>query len=228
MFVVLVVLVFLADWLAPHRHLPWRGLDMDAPVGLATGAKISFISLAPSRVCLGKLDQATRLNYAQAEPKTDGKTCGWRLAVHMTGASGAKFRPHKVTAQCPVVLASYIWLREVDKHARKYLGSGLKKTYHAGTYSCRRQRGNGSDAWSEHAFANAFDVTGFELIDGRVISIAKHWRSDGSKEGKALRKFLKKSRSSACKLFNVVLSPDYNNAHKDHFHLDQGPGSSCR
>jgi len=226
--VVLVVLAFLADWLAPHRHLPWRGLDMDAPIGLATGTKISFISLAPSRVCLNKLGQATHLNYAQAEAKRDGKTCGWTLAVNMTRASGSQFRPRKVTAQCPVVLASYIWLRQVDKHARKYLGSGLKKTHHAGTYSCRRQRGNGSGVWSQHAFANAWDVTGFELADGRVISIAKHWRSDGSKAGKSRRKFLKKSRRSACRLFNVVLTPDFNAAHKDHFHLDQGPSSSCR
>jgi len=200
---------------------------MEAPVGLATGTKISFIARAPSRVCLGKLDQAKRLDYAQAAPKTEGKTCGWNIAANMTRASSTKFRPHTVTAQCPVVLASYIWLREVNRHAKKYLGSGLKKTHHAGTYSCRRQRGNTSGAWSEHAFANAWDVTGFELADGRVISISKHWQSDGSKVGKARRKFLKKSRISACQVFNVVLTPDYNAAHKDHFHLDQGPSSSC-
>ncbi|MBL4853128.1 MAG: extensin family protein [Robiginitomaculum sp.] len=217
----------MADFLVPHRHLPWRGLDVEAPVGLATGTKISLIALAPSRVCLNKLDQARRLDYAQAAPKKGAQACGWNIAANMTGASGSKFRPHTVTAQCSIVLASYIWLREVDRHAQTYLGSGLKKTHHAGTYSCRRQRGNGSGAWSEHAFANAWDVTGFELADGRVISIFKHWRSDGSKTGKARRKFLRKTRASACQLFNVVLTPDYNTAHKDHFHLDQGPSSSC-
>ncbi len=200
---------------------------MDAPVGLATGAKISLIALAPSRVCLNKLSQAQHLDYAQAAPKNEGRTCGWTIAANMTGAGGSKFRPHTVTAQCQVVLASYIWLLEVDGHAQKYLGSGLKKTHHTGTYSCRRQRGNASGTWSQHAFANAWDITGFELEDGQVISITKHWRSDGSKVAKARSKFLKKSRASACKLFNVVLTPDFNAAHKDHFHLDQGPNSSC-
>ncbi len=201
---------------------------MEAPIGFATGTKITLIALGPSSTCMSKLDEARHLSYAQAAPKKDGGKCGWNIAATMTKASNTSFRPKQVTGQCPLMLASYIWLKQVDKDARKYLGSGLKKVHHAGTYSCRRQRGNNSGAWSEHAFANAWDVTGFELEDGRVISVLKHWHSDGSKEGRAKAKFLIKSRSSACRLFRVVLSPDYNAAHKDHFHLDQGPSLSCR
>lgn len=220
------------DRTVPPRHLPWKPLNVEAPIGLATGTKITLIAMGPSSVCLDKLGEAQSLSAIRAAPKKDGGkgngACGWKIATTMTSASGSSFRPRQVTAQCPLVLASYIWLRQVDEHARKYLGSGLKKTHHAGTYSCRRQNGNSSGAWSEHAFANAWDITGFELEDGRVISVLKHWRSDGSKDGRAKAKFLNKSRSSACRLFRVVLSPDYNAAHKDHFHLDQGPSFSCR
>jgi len=210
------------------RHLPWKPLDVEAPLGLATGTKITLIALGPSSTCMGKLDDALYLNHVQAAAKKDGDTCGWNIAATMTKVSGATFRPRQVTGQCPLVLASYIWLKQVDEHARKYLGSGLKKTHHAGTYSCRRQNGNSSGAWSEHAYANAWDITGFELADGRVVSVLKHWHSDGSKEGRAKAKFLNKTRGSACRLFRVVLSPDYNAAHKDHLHLDQGPSLSCR
>ncbi len=228
----LLILLFIIDRTVPPHHLPWKPLDIEAPIGLATGTKITLIAMGPSSKCLDKLGEAQSLDYIQAPPKKDSgkgnKACGWKIAATMTQASGAKFRPRQVTAQCPLVLASYIWLREVDEHAQKYLGSGLKKVHHAGTYSCRRQRGNSSGAWSEHAFGNAWDITGFELEDGRVISVLKHWRSDGSKQGRAKAKFLNKSRGSACKLFRVVLSPDYNAAHKDHFHLDQGPTMSCR
>ncbi len=212
----------------PPRHLPWKPLNIEAPIGFATGTKITLIALRPSAVCMAKLDEAQQLNYVQAAPKKDGDTCGWKVAATITKASGATFRPSQVTGQCPLMLASYIWLRQVDEYAREYLGSGLKKTHHAGTYSCRRQKGNGSGAWSEHAFANAWDITGFELADGRVISVLKHWRSDGSQQGRAKAKFLNKSRGAACRLFRVVLSPDYNAAHKDHFHLDQGPSLTCR
>jgi hypothetical protein len=31
-----------------------------------------------------------------------------------------------------------------------------------------------------------------------------------------------------CRLFRGMLSPDYNDAHRDHFHLDMGPYILCR
>ena len=201
---------------------------MEADIGLATGTKITLVSLAPSSVCLGKLADAQSLDYVQAEPKRENKPCGWNIATRMTKASDISFRPRDVTSQCSVMMASYIWLRDVDKAAQKYLGSGLKSVHHAGTFSCRRQRGNSSGAWSEHAFANAWDIMGFELDDGRVVSVLKDWKQGGSEDSKMRARFLRDARGSACRVFRVVLSPDYNAAHKDHFHLDQGPYLSCR
>ena len=125
--------------------------------------------------------------------------------------------------QCPLSLGSYIWSREINAHAQKYLGAGLSEIYHAGTYSCRRQRGNGSGVWSEHAFANAWDVAAFELADGTLIRILSDW--DGAR---ARANFLREARDAACQIFRVTLSPDYNAAHADHFHLDMGPSKSCR
>lgn len=166
---------------------------------------------------------------AHRAPRKNGPgPCGFKVADTMTKIDHAGFRPKEVTGQCPLVLAGYIWLRAVDRQAQKILGSGIKFVHHAGTYSCRRQRGNGSGAWSEHAFANAWDVTGFELEDGRVISVLKDWQGGKGKDAKARRKFLHKARDKACRVFRVVLSPDYNAAHRDHFHLDQGPSLSCR
>jgi hypothetical protein len=76
---------------------------------------------------------------------------------------------------------------------------------------------------SKHAYAQAWDVTGFELEDGRVISVLKHWEKRGPK-----RNFLRAVRDDACRIFNVVLGPDYNAAHRDHFHVDMGGGVACR
>ncbi len=215
----------------PHRHLPWRPLNVEDRIGLATGTKITIIALLPSKTCQNKLAEAKNLNHSLAKPKRDNKTCGYKIANDMQKAQNIKFRPNTVTAQCPLILAGYIWLGEVNALAEKFLGAKVKKIHHAGTYSCRRQRGNNSGAWSEHAFANAWDITGFELEDGRVVSILRDW--DGNKnlsrqERKARKKFLHKSRDKACRLFRVTLSPDFNAAHKDHFHLDQGPSLSCR
>lgn len=222
----LILAILLLDHYAPPRHLPWKPLNVDKPIGLATGIKIGLIDLAPSTICLGKLASAKQLNYKQVASKNEGK-CGWKIAATMLEASKIKFKPKTVTAQCSLMLASYIWLRDIDTAARKRLGSGLKYIHHAGTYSCRRQRGNSSGAWSEHAFANAWDITGFELQDGQVISVLKHWNQDKSIAGKAKAKFLRDARHSACRVFRIVLTPDFNAAHKDHFHLEQGANFSC-
>ena len=82
--------------------------------------------------------------------------------------------------------------------------------------------------WSEHAFANAWDITGFELEDGRVISVLNTGIKAKRKIAKRKAKFLRDARGSACRVFRVVLTPNFNEAHKDHFHLDQGPSLSCR
>lgn len=34
--------------------------------------------------------------------------------------------------------------------------------------------------------------------------------------------------SDACRHFGTVLGPDYNGAHRDHLHLEHGPGRLCR
>ncbi len=40
--------------------------------------------------------------------------------------------------------------------------------------------------------------------------------------------FLREVRQRACDLFDVTLGPDYNAAHKNHFHLDVGGDHACR
>ncbi|MFV0643840.1 MAG: extensin family protein, partial [Sphingomonadaceae bacterium] len=90
------------------------------------------------------------------------------------------------------------------------------------TYSCRNVAGSAKR--SAHARAAAIDVSGFVLKDGRHISVLKDWNG-GTREEK---QFLRTVQDSACKRFGTVLGPDYNKAHHDHFHLEQGDGSFCR
>ena len=80
-----------------------------------------------------------------------------------------------------------------------------------------------SGKWSEHAYANAWDVGAFELADGTLIRVLTGW--DGERKQ---RNFLREVRGAACDVFRVTLSPDFNDAHADHFHLDMGPTTSCR
>jgi hypothetical protein len=70
--------------------------------------------------------------------------------------------------------------------------------------------------------SKAIDIIAFTLADGRIISVLKDW--NGSPDAQA---FLRKVRDGACNIFSVTLSPDYNAAHRDHFHVDLGLWQRC-
>ncbi|MNU06001.1 hypothetical protein D3C72_2510190 [compost metagenome] len=53
--------------------------------------------------------------------------------------------------------------------------------------------------------------------------MAGDWTGEGEKA-----RFLRLVRASACEHFSVTLGPDYNAAHRDHFHLDMGALHMCR
>lgn len=227
-----IIAVFLAfgatlwtlNRLVPNEHLPWRPLDPDRPIGMATRGQILRLSVSPSNVCMTLARDIATFESIPSDPKDAKEPCGWEVARLVYGAEGAVLAPGEANMQCPLSVATYLWLREVDALAQSRFDQPLSKIHHMGSYSCRKQRGNGSERWSEHAFANAWDIAGFELADGKLITVLSGWDSDDKKT----RKFLRDVRKEACRVFNTTLSPDYNAAHRDHFHVDMGPYSTCR
>lgn len=125
--------------------------------------------------------------------------------------------------KCEVANAFSAWARfGVDRAARQILGSPLARIETMGSYACRNIAG--SDQRSAHARAEAIDVSGFVLADGRRISLVEDWDGGTAAE----REFLRVVHSSACKRFGTVLGPEYNRAHADHFHLEKTGGGFCR
>ena len=88
-------------------------------------------------------------------------------------------------------------------------------------------RSAGNKLWashrSQHATANAIDIAGFTLDGGRVIKVLKDWKGDGPGA-----RFLHDVHASACRYFRAALSPEFNEAHASHLHLDRGLYRSCR
>ncbi|MCZ8369614.1 MAG: extensin family protein [Porphyrobacter sp.] len=118
---------------------------------------------------------------------------------------------------CPVAAALEIWRREsLAPAARDILGSGIARIEHLGAFSCRRMYGGSDGPWSEHATANAIEIAGFVLDDGRKINVLRDWNGEDAEA-----RFLRAARDGAGTSFATVLSPDYNAAHADHFHFDQ-------
>jgi hypothetical protein len=109
--------------------------------------------------------------------------------------------------------------------AELLLGQRIASVQHMGSYSCRNIATNKfwKNIRSEHATANALDIGGFTLVDGRKITVLKHWKNEGP-DGQ----FLRAIHARACRYFRVMLGPNYNDLHKDHFHMDRGILSTCR
>lgn len=115
------------------------------------------------------------------------------------------------------------WARfGVDRAAQQLLGSRLAKIETFGSYSCRNVAG--TNRRSGHSTANAIDVSGFVLEDGRRITILKHWNGGTPAE----RQFLRTVHGSACKRFGTTLGPAYNAAHADHLHIEADKANFCR
>lgn len=154
-------------------------------------------------------------------PMKDG--CGWSNAVRLVSAGGVHASFDKIT--CETAVALTLWLEhEVQPLALNIFGQRVTSVRSYGSYACRNIIGD--PLWryrrSEHAIANAADIAGFTLADGREISIRQHWKSEGA-EGR----FLHEAHARACSYFRAALGPDFNDAHHDHFHLDRGLFSRC-
>ncbi|RZL35312.1 MAG: extensin, partial [Rubrivivax sp.] len=107
--------------------------------------------------------------------------------------------------------------------AREHLGEPLQRLQHVGSYACRNVYGRAEGQRSQHATAQALDVTGFVFRSGRRVGVQSDWADPGA-EGA----FLREAHDGACRWFDGVLGPAYNAAHRDHFHLETDGWRTCR
>ncbi|HEX7782683.1 MAG TPA: extensin family protein [Sphingobium sp.] len=200
------------------QDLPWTPLDLAQPVGQFTGRKLAGLTQDP-QACRSMLRKAG-VAFTPLQPQGSGR-CSAVDAVRLMPAHGAiGLSPANVAPSCPVVAALKLWeWHVVQPAAQRIFGQSVVRITHYGSYSCRRMYGRSTGDFSEHATADAIDIAGFVLADGRKISVVRDWREDGSADKGAI--FLRAVRDGACGLFSTVLSPDYNAAHRDHLHLDQ-------
>ena len=127
---------------------------------------------------------------------------------------------------CPNARQFARWAREsVQPAADQWLRGRIVRIETFGTYACRTRNSRPGARLSEHAFANAVDVSAFVLADGRRITVEHGWRG----EDERVRRFLRQIHQGGCRRFSVGLSPDADANHYNHLHFDMGAsGSYCR
>lgn len=216
----------------PERWNPWAPLRIDDPPNMLTRFKLERAS-ADDAACREVLAQA-QLRTTPLEDRSTGEGCGFDNAVRISRTSVAVGEPFALS--CRAALSLAMWERHaLQQAAERHLGSPVARIEHFGSYSCRNLYGREGGRRSQHATADAFDIGGFVLEDGRRIRVLGDWDSGvGVGEDAAAAQpaseaaFLRELRDGACDWFDTVLGPDYNAAHADHFHFDRGRARICR
>jgi hypothetical protein len=83
------------------------------------------------------------------------------------------------------------------------------------SYACRPRNSRAGAKLSEHAFANAIDISGFRFDGHKIVSVTERSGLE-TPEGR----FLAEIRAKACVYFSTVLGPGSDESHTDHLHLD--------
>ncbi len=202
---------------------------IDIPKGkrpdVRRSASSSFVPRPEARQCLSSLDR-TNANFTPLPDQYFGAGCSTVGAVRLASlrsddASLALANLGPVA--CPLANTFAAWARfGVDRAAQQILGSPLARIETMGSYNCRNIAG--TSRRSAHSTAEAIDVSGFVLADGRRITVLDHWSGGSSAE----REFLRVIHTSACKRFGTTLGPAYNAAHRDHLHVELSGNAFCR
>jgi hypothetical protein len=148
--------------------------------------------------------------------------------------NGVTFRPYSLTAtpntslfmDCSLAIALDAFTRRLVSQHR------VTDIAHMGIYNYRCIAGTDPCRLSNHSFARAIDLAAFKDSSGATYSVLNDFvangrptcpiRASGAKDQvlKEIACWMYDSRT-----FNVVLTPNYNADHRDHFHVDLTPGS---
>jgi hypothetical protein len=205
----------------PNRLNPFTPLRIADEVNGLTRLKLSRLERNGPQ-CLAVLANSSVARRPLPDrPMEQG--CGLSDAVEVSQSAIGLSRGF--TATCSLTVAWALFETHVLRPAaRQHFGQDVVRVIHFGTYACRNVNHRADGRRSEHATANAIDVAGFVLADGRQISVKDDWPGTNPRHSA----FLRALRDGACDVFDVVLSPDYNEAHHDHFHFDMGSYRACR
>ncbi|MCT4701079.1 extensin family protein [Enterobacteriaceae bacterium H20N1] len=224
--IVLTVTAVAAFWIyerLPPQYNPFAPLSIDDPPTLVTRYKLRQMANHPE-ACLALLNQAQKREQLSFRSVADvGGKCPLNDVVRVQSFGDVKLSS-SFLASCPLALSSTMFIHQrAVPQALATFGSKLTRVNHLGSYACRNIYNRQDARLSEHATADALDISGFGFANKQQITVLKGWDSDGQ-SGEYLRSVFE----NGCPFFGNALGPDYNAAHANHFHLGMRGYGLCR
>jgi hypothetical protein len=194
-------------------------VGIHTPQAYAGGWSDEEIKIAQAE-CKKRLDG---LNITFSELSAFGQSggCGAPHAVLVSSIAGVQISP-PAELTCDMAESLHGWVSSSAVPAAfQHLKKQLVKINNASAYVCRRRNNSRTGKLSEHAKANALDISTLAFDDGSSISIKGDWSGLKQLVGiSAQGNFLRQIRRDACIRFTTVLGPGSDAYHGDHFHID--------
>jgi hypothetical protein len=115
------------------------------------------------------------------------------------------------TLRCTMAEALATWVREDLTANVSQFGSAPRALDNYASYDCRGRNRVAGARISEHGLANAIDVRGVHLANGRFVEFT---------DRKLAREFREAVRKAACARFTTILGPGSDGHHETHIHMD--------
>jgi hypothetical protein len=173
--------------------------------------------------CAARLE-AAGIRYQAATLPTkrarEGHECGApQVVVYRGPVNGVRWSSAPIVT-CGMALALARFEAVLQEESEKFFQQRIARIEHLGTYACREMARY--DWVSEHSYANAIDLSVFQLQNGRKISVERSFgkpeTEPKTQEGRFLRALA--SRLYDDEVFSVVVTEFFDKLHHNHFHLD--------
>ncbi|MBL5884549.1 hypothetical protein D3C81_96820 [compost metagenome] len=206
-------------WL-PSYYNPFVPLNLDDPPGKITQFKLRRLT---PEACTRLLSEANQKRLIQTQPMANSAgDCPLSDVVRVRNF-GPVTLSSSFIASCPLALSSALFIQQQARPLTKtMMGSELARVEHLGSFACRNIYHRPDARRSEHATADALDISGFQLADGQKVTVLPGWRNEKTQP------WLRALLSASCDYYGNGLGPEYNAAHANHFHLGMRGFGLCR
>ena len=206
--------------LPPHLN-PLAPLALDDPPGWLTSFKLRRLT---ADQCASLLAEANRRRLIASRPVADSEgSCPLRNVVRVANFGSVQLSS-SFLASCPLALSSALYIEQQAKPlTRQLMASDLRQIDHLGSFACRNIYHRQQARRSEHATADALDVSGFRLADGRRRRRPAGAGGAGDARPGWRRVLFEQQLRGA----DNALGPEYNAAHANHFHFGMRGQGFC-
>ena len=218
-----------------HRHVPQRVLHAKSvPLSRAPGSRAeAYAALAP-QACLAELDRR-HIPFSREEPKR-----GVKIPVRLTGkVGGVLYRsdfPDNERASVPWEVYDCRLLLSLDDFAEILRAHAVAEVRIFSAWRPPAKSWPMTEWGRRHQGALAVDVRELRKDTGEVLNVLDHFHGKlgatqctpsaappfpDSPEARELHDLV--CAAAEAHVFNSILTPNYNPAHKNHFHLELTP-----